>query len=214
MTEDRRLRVLGTDARIVTSASMADEAERLLCDYDGRVSGSREDSELAALNADPRETVPASALLREAVSVALHAAERTSGLVSPAPRWREVIVDDRRGTISRPPGLRLDATGTSRGHAADMVARLMAYEPVWLVNCGGAVRVGGTDGQPQAVRVAHPLRRGALTVLRLSRGAVATVGFANGADGRCAGHIVRGRRRAGLLRADRGHRSGADGRRC
>jgi hypothetical protein len=36
-----------------------------------------------ALNADPRERVPASELLREAVKIGLTAAERSGGLVNP-----------------------------------------------------------------------------------------------------------------------------------
>ena len=51
--------------------------------YDRRLSRFRPDSELCALNADPRERVPASPLLRGAVKAALWAAERSGGLVDP-----------------------------------------------------------------------------------------------------------------------------------
>ena len=48
-----------------------------------RLSRFRPDSELCALNADPRPVVPASPLLRAAVGAGLWAAERTGGLVDP-----------------------------------------------------------------------------------------------------------------------------------
>jgi len=50
---------------------------------DARLSRFRPDSELCRLNADPRETVPASPLLRATVRAALWAAERTGGLLDP-----------------------------------------------------------------------------------------------------------------------------------
>jgi thiamine biosynthesis lipoprotein len=51
--------------------------------FDARLSRFRPHSELCELNADPREKVPASALLRAAVAAGLWAAERTDGLVDP-----------------------------------------------------------------------------------------------------------------------------------
>lgn len=52
-------------------------------DFDARLSRFRPDSELCALNRDPREKVPASRLLRAAVAAARWAAEFTGGLVDP-----------------------------------------------------------------------------------------------------------------------------------
>jgi thiamine biosynthesis lipoprotein len=234
MIEDRRLRLMGTDVRILASPSAAGEVEMLLRDYDARLSRFRPDSELSALNADPRETVPASALLRDAVRAAVQAARSTDGLVdptlldeleqagyvdswdparrvpwaqaraglpparaarpNPASRWREVHVDERGETITRPPGVRIDTGGTGKGHAADVAARALTYEPFWAVCCGGDLRVGGTDGELHDVRVGHPLDRGSLRVLRLSSGAVATSGIAarvwRRRDGRIAHHVI------------------------
>src|SRR5213078_3007872 len=51
--------------------------------FDARLSRFRPDSELCALNADPRPFVPASGLMRGAVRAALWAAQRTGGLVDP-----------------------------------------------------------------------------------------------------------------------------------
>ena len=90
---DRELRLMGTHIRIVVDApartgvaspaAAADAIEALLRRYDAALSRFRPGSELCALNADPRATVPASELLRDAVSAALDAAERTDGLVDP-----------------------------------------------------------------------------------------------------------------------------------
>ena len=51
--------------------------------FDAALSRFRKDSELTALNQDPRSEVPASDLLRRAVRAGLWAAERTDGVVDP-----------------------------------------------------------------------------------------------------------------------------------
>ena len=90
---DREFPLMGTHIRIVvgnptrdglaTPAEAADGVEALLNAYNETLSRFRPDSELSRLNADPRERVPASDLLRSAVSAALGAAELTDGLVDP-----------------------------------------------------------------------------------------------------------------------------------
>src|SRR5207253_1318259 len=57
--------------------------ERLVRRVETALSRFLPDSELCALNADPREAVPASPLLRLAVSAGVWAARRTDGLVDP-----------------------------------------------------------------------------------------------------------------------------------
>ena len=88
----------------------------------------------------------------------------------PAARWRDVAVDDRRGTIERPPGLRLDLGGSGKGHVADVLAGIAGSAREWLVDAGGDLRVGGG----REVRVAHPLRDEPAAVLQLDDGAIAT----------------------------------------
>ena len=61
----------------------AERGRRFIQRFDAALSRFRDDSELSALNADPREEVPASPLLRRAVSAGIWAAERTGGLVDP-----------------------------------------------------------------------------------------------------------------------------------
>jgi FAD:protein FMN transferase len=75
---------MGSDARLlVASAEAAAGARSFLEDFESALSRFRPDSELCRLNADPRDRVPASPLLRLAARAGLWAAERTGGLVDP-----------------------------------------------------------------------------------------------------------------------------------
>jgi thiamine biosynthesis lipoprotein len=75
---------MGTDVRLLGSDRAGlDDARAWLAAFDARLSRFRTDSELCALNADPRPAVAASALLRAAVGAGVWAAERTGGLVDP-----------------------------------------------------------------------------------------------------------------------------------
>lgn len=220
---------MGSDIRLMVGAPLLDSdppgasaaiRERAYVeDFAARLSRFRADSELCALNADPRSAVPASALLRAAVAAGLWAADRTGGLVDPtlvseieelgyatshdgrepvalrdalasAParrparpraqaRWREIEVDDDRGLVRRPPGVRVDTGGTGKGLAADAVVhRLRRYTRV-VVDCGGDIAVGGVGCEldPVEVEVEHPLSGECVATLRLARGGVATSGL-------------------------------------
>lgn len=206
---DETFRALGTDVRLIAAgfgAPAAVKAARAaILDYHQRLSRFIRESELSALNVDPRAVVPASALLRDAVRAGLSAAERSRGLVDPglldalcaagyeesfepagkarlpsgrghpasahpAARWRQIHVDDEAGTITRPPGMRLDLGGSGKGHVADLVSAQFAGLPRWVVDCGGDIRVGGT----RHVEIAHPLDDRPRTLLRITDGAVAT----------------------------------------
>jgi FAD:protein FMN transferase len=61
----------------------AERAREFVAEFDARLSRFKPGSELCALNADRRERVPASALLRAAVGAGIAAAERSGGLVDP-----------------------------------------------------------------------------------------------------------------------------------
>jgi FAD:protein FMN transferase len=226
---DESFHALGSTVRIAAVAPGARgllvRARDELRAFEACASRFRPDSELCALNADPRAVVPASARLREAVAAALWAADRSGGLVDPclldeleeagyrhsfvagaesrgseagrcgssavaggaapaacspgvarparphpAARWRDVRVDHGRGTIARPPGLRLDLGGSGKGHAADLVARLLSPAAEWVVDAGGDVRVGGSH----PLLVAHPLGGEPAARLQLADGAAAT----------------------------------------
>jgi thiamine biosynthesis lipoprotein len=61
----------------------AERAREFIVEFDATLSRFKPESELCALNADRRERVPASALLRAAVRAGIAAAERSGGLVDP-----------------------------------------------------------------------------------------------------------------------------------
>ncbi len=65
------------------AAAAAEEARRFVVEFDAALSRFKPESELCGLNADPRERVPASELLRTAVRAGLAAAEQSDGLVDP-----------------------------------------------------------------------------------------------------------------------------------
>jgi thiamine biosynthesis lipoprotein len=84
MTADLSFRCMGSQFRVLTDDDAAAQAARgALERFDRRLSRFRPDSELCALNTDPRAAVPASPLMRGFVRAALWAAERTGGLVDP-----------------------------------------------------------------------------------------------------------------------------------
>ena len=83
---------MGGEARVRLESALHDEHElHALADglhsrietVEAALSRFRPDSELSALNRDPRPAVPASALLRRAVAAGLWAAEHSGGLVDP-----------------------------------------------------------------------------------------------------------------------------------
>lgn len=90
---DYTFRAMGSDIRFLIGAPLVDRiptpveaAEReksYVLDFAHRLSRFVTDSELSALNQDPRSEVPASALLCAAIAAGLWAAERSGGLVVP-----------------------------------------------------------------------------------------------------------------------------------
>ncbi|HEX6455796.1 MAG TPA: FAD:protein FMN transferase [Solirubrobacterales bacterium] len=61
----------------------AEQGRRFVEDFDAALSRFKPESELCRLNADPRERVPTSELMRRAVEAGVYAAERSGGLVDP-----------------------------------------------------------------------------------------------------------------------------------
>ena len=222
--------------RMAPASVAAARARRFVAEFEATLSRFRADSELCSLNDDPRERVPASELLRDAIKAGLAAAEGSGGLVDPtlvgeieavgyatsragvpaaplaaalavAPprhparpqprsRWRRFEVDDRAGTIARPPGVRFDTGGAGKGLAADTIAEQLRGYSRFLVDCGGDIRVGGGDAlvRPYDVFVEHPLTGALAYALRLGGGAVATSGLGvriwRNPEGRYAHHLL------------------------
>jgi thiamine biosynthesis lipoprotein len=95
----------------------------------------------------------------------------------PAVNWRRFLVDDERGEIVRPPGLRFDSGGIGKGLAADLIADTLAGYGSFVVDCGGDIRVGGREASPRTVAVEHPLSGGRPYVISLRAGGIATSGL-------------------------------------
>jgi thiamine biosynthesis lipoprotein len=75
-----------------------------------------------------------------------------------AGRWREIVVDDDRGTVQVPAGVELDLGATAKALAADRVAALAARETGAgvLVSIGGDIAVaGGAPADGWTVGIAH-----------------------------------------------------------
>ena len=91
-TADLSFRAMGCEIRLIVAvpagsaadpALAVEECRRFVEDFDSRLSRFRADSELCALNADPRPQVRASPLLRDAVRSGVWAAKASGGLVDP-----------------------------------------------------------------------------------------------------------------------------------
>jgi FAD:protein FMN transferase len=220
---------MGSDVRLLIGAPLApgacaplaaaDREKAFVLSFAQRLSRFNADSELTALNNDPRQEVRASPLLRAAVQAGLWAAERSGGLVDPtlvgalervgystsldgaepaslrealagapprrparpdpAEHWREVVVDDERGVIRRPPGVMIDTGGTGKGLCADAVAHRLGGYTRFVVDCGGDIAVGGVGAQlePYGIEIEHPLAGAPVGVVAVGSGGVATSGL-------------------------------------
>jgi FAD:protein FMN transferase len=184
------LRGAGRDAPLALAV-----AEALLRRMHAALTRFDQRSELCRLNADPRATVPASALVRRLAAAVPYAGALSGGLVDatvepalvpqrtapegePCPatadhaqRWAQVSVD--AGEVSRPPGVALDSGGLGKGLAADLVADRLRALPSYAIECMGDVRVGGSA---RPLRIASPWDGEVLTELMLTDGAAATSG--------------------------------------
>jgi thiamine biosynthesis lipoprotein len=115
---------------------------------------------------------------------------------APSPRagWCEFAVDERAGTVTRPPGVRLDPGGIAKGLLADLVGERLADFATFAVDCCGDLRVGGAAARPRAIQVDNPLGGEPLYELMIADGAVATSGITRRAwtaeDGRPAHQII------------------------
>jgi thiamine biosynthesis lipoprotein len=109
---------------------------------------------------------------------------------SAAADWRTVHVDDARGTIGRPRGVRLDLGGSAKGLAADLAVALLAPHGPCAADLGGDLRVHGTH----EVLVPNAVTGMLAEVLTLRDDAVATSGIDRrlwwDATGRPAHHLL------------------------
>ncbi len=119
--------------------------------------------------------------LRGSVALPLQIAmapPRRAAAANPDARWAQIEVDVAAGTVTRPPGVKLDGGGIVKGLAADILHEVLGAHASYAVDCEGDMRVGGTGGLEREVRVPSPFD--AETVLHefsLSDGAVAITGI-------------------------------------
>ncbi|MEA2142799.1 MAG: FAD:protein transferase [Solirubrobacteraceae bacterium] len=165
---------------VARARAIASEMQRRLSRFDPG-------SELCRLNADPRERVPASGLMRQFAAAVAAAGEQSGGLVDAtclpaveaAGYWQHWdpgaqfaagpppapdgdvrgwrAVMVEGGAVVRPRGVRLDSGGLGKGLAADLMAEALGGLDTWIVDCGGDLRVGGRRDRARTIQVRDPL---------------------------------------------------------
>ena len=177
MTELRFI-CMGTECRVLVehpdpllSRALAATAKRSVIDAAKELTVFGEGGALNALNRDPRDEVPAPAVLRRAVQAALDARTETGGLVDvtavgdptakgercdlaaalrDAPPRRAarpavlVPIEVTDTAVRRPPGTTIDLGGVAKGLIADLAAEHLTRAARAVVDCGGDLRVLGT----------------------------------------------------------------------
>jgi thiamine biosynthesis lipoprotein len=123
------------------------------------------------------------------------AGPRRPGAPDPAGRWREVTVDRRRGTVTRPAGVRLDSGGVAKGLFGDVLAAILHRHDCFAVEAAGDLRFGGAAGLIRPVQVVSPFEPARVVhTFELVRGAVATSGITRRSwiddRGRPAHHVL------------------------
>jgi thiamine biosynthesis lipoprotein len=141
---------LGSTVRLIASGPAAQRvvarARADILDYHARLSRFLPGSELSALNRDPRPTVPASALLRDALRAALWAAGYSDGLVDPCVHDALVAAGygrsyERPAQVPAPAGphraARPDPAARWRAIRVDEAAGTVARPPGLRLDLGG-----------------------------------------------------------------------------
>ncbi len=113
---------------------------------------------------------------------------------SESANWSLIAADRRAGTVTRPPGVKLDPGGIAKGVFADELASLLAACDAFVVDCAGDLRVGGRAGVAREVHVESPFDGSVLHTFALPAAGVATSGIGRRswltADGRPAHHLL------------------------
>ena len=108
-----------------------------------------------------------------------HAPSALAAAALPVADWRSIRLNERRGTIYLPAGLRLDLGGIAKGWAADRAAHALNAVGPALIDAGGDIAVSGprADGTPWPIGVDDPFGGNEpLDILLLATGGVATSG--------------------------------------
>ncbi|MGD0198284.1 MAG: FAD:protein FMN transferase [Solirubrobacteraceae bacterium] len=108
--------------------------------------------------------------------------------------WRQVTLDRRALTVTRPAGLRFDSGGIAKGMFGDILAEMLDGHTSFAIDCGGDVRLGGSGRIERPVQVASPFSAEILHTFALHGGAVATSGIGKrswlDSAGRPAHHLL------------------------
>jgi thiamine biosynthesis lipoprotein len=128
-----------------------------------------------------------------ALALAL-APPRSPGRPRAAAGWHSIEVDRRRGTVTRPPGVRIDVGGIAKGVFADELAAMLSGFAAYAIDCAGDLRVGGRAGSRREVHVESPFDGSIVHTLELSASGVATSGIGRRSwlrpDGRSGHHLL------------------------
>jgi thiamine biosynthesis lipoprotein len=119
---------------------------------------------------------------------------RTQVAPSPTRGWSRIAIDRIAGTVTRPPGLRIDSGGIAKGLLADLVGATLREHAAFAVDCCGDIRVGGAGRRERRVLVEDPAGGEPLHELAIADGAAATSGIGRRCwveeDGVVAHHLL------------------------
>ncbi len=186
------------------------EADALACEslvqaLEEKLSVTREESEIARLNATGQATLSADTAAVVEAGLRVHRETEGAFCLSLYPAGRlwgftgetkqvpsadaleavRPLVDDgairlEGKELSLAPGMALDLGGIAKGYAADLLSILLEERQVehYFLSLGGNVQVGGgkADGSPWRIGIADPAGGDPVGVLELTDGAVVTSG--------------------------------------
>jgi FAD:protein FMN transferase len=118
---------------------------------------------------------------------------RQPGGPAPGERWRQILVDDDAGEVTRPPGLHVDGGGIVKGLCADLLGEMLGEHDGYLVDCEGDMRIGGAAGLERVFEVTAPFDGSVLHEFAFADGAVATTSITKRSwldRGRPAHHVL------------------------
>jgi thiamine biosynthesis lipoprotein len=191
--EDSELSLLNGDPREVVPVSpLMARLARSVGEAGARTGGLVDGTLVEEIqNAGYRDDLSGSLDLERALALA---PPRRSARAAAEPRWRELRVDSRAGTLARPPGLMLDSGGLAKGMFADVLGELLSGHESFAVNCGGDLLIGGSGRRHRTIAVQSPFDGSTLHVFEEREAGVATSGIGRrswiGADGRPAHHLL------------------------
>lgn len=108
----------------------------------------------------------------------------------------QIRVDDRAGTIARPPGVEIDLGGSAKGLAADLVAQRLETHERFVVDMAGDLAVGAPAprAEPYGVGIVEPFDERVVHEVRMASGGIATSGVGSrlwrGESGGHAHHLL------------------------